>query len=379
MILLHDNFRSYPTADDMLVDGGKGGPWTTFIRSLSVSQHSLIDNPTWKNDGSTLRALLNSHSHDQFAPQRDFSATAQKAVCVQFIVGGIREGTPDRSESCNIVLFQEPVLDTSTVSSSWLSSFYGVSLRSISSTIGATGNVGVYYTIPTTTTGQVNQLLIGTLRPWGKASHYRVDMKIDHTNPVARIIIYVNGVLELDTTYDRDRINNGMQTLDFKRVLLGGGSDGTSSSSQRGPRYSNLVVYTDDAQTPFPPPRPIALDTVSVPLGQGYDGLRPAPNADDSTYATVVPGAVLNGVFDDLPANPNPVLAADLIVRHKSVAGIEPSQITTSARRADGSVAGSVLTTAAPGLPPVLGRTRLPAGTTAADVNGMTFRIQAAG
>lgn len=76
MILLHDNFRSYPTADDMLADGGKGGSWTTFNKSLSVSQHSLIDNPTWKNDGSTIRALLNSYAHDQFAPQRDFAATA---------------------------------------------------------------------------------------------------------------------------------------------------------------------------------------------------------------------------------------------------------------------------------------------------------------
>lgn len=156
-------------------------------------------------------------------------------------------------------------------------------------------------------------------------------------------------------------------------------NDGSILRAQRGPRYSNLVVYTDDAQTPFPPPRPIALDTVSVPLGQGYDGLRPSPNADDSTYATVMPGGTLNGVFDDLPANPNPMLSVDLVIRHRSAAGIEPSQITTSARKADGSVAGSVLTTAAPGLPPVSGRTRLPARTTAADVNGMTFRIQAAG
>lgn len=33
MILLHDNFRSYQTADDMLADGDKGGPWTTFKMS----------------------------------------------------------------------------------------------------------------------------------------------------------------------------------------------------------------------------------------------------------------------------------------------------------------------------------------------------------
>lgn len=66
-----------------------------------------------------------------------------------------------------------------------------------------------------------------------------MDIKVDHTNPVARIIIYANGVLEMDTTYDRDRINNGLQALDFKRVLLGGGSDGVNSSSQRGPRSLN--------------------------------------------------------------------------------------------------------------------------------------------
>ena len=372
-ILLMDDFRTYPTAAEMLADGGKGGQWTTYNKSSNPS-HSLVENPTWRGDASTLRALLNPSANDREAPQRDFTATPVKSVCAQFVCGTSGD-TKANTESCNFVLFQEPVIDDRTLYFSTMSVFYGVSIRSVSNAVGATSQVGVYYTILTNMTGQTNQALIGYLRPWSRDRHYHVELKVDHTGPQARIIVYVNGVLEMDAVYDRDRVDSGYQTKDFKRVLLGGGAN---SSQSRGPKYSNLVIYTDDEATDFPM-GPIDLVTLSPTAGQGYDGLRSAPNADDSTYATVLPGSTLNGTFDDLTANPNPVLAVDATVRHQSVAGIEPSQITTRIRKADDTVSGSVTTTAAPGVPATHRRFRLPAGLTAADVNGLKFQIQAAG
>ncbi|RDD72917.1 hypothetical protein [Paracoccus versutus] len=372
-ILFMDDFRSYPTAAEMLSDGGKGGQWTTYNK-ITNPLHSLVENPTWRGDGSTMRALLNPSSNDRYAPQRDFTATPVKSVCAQFVCGTSGD-TKANTEACNFVLFQEPVIDDQTIFSTNLTTFYGVSIRSDSSAVGTTRQVGVYYSILTSMSGSTNQVLIGYLRPWSRDRHYHVELKVDHTGAQARIVVYVNGVLEMDTVYDRDRVDSGYQTKDFKRVLLGGGAN---SSSNRGPKYSNLVIYTDDEATAFPL-GPVEVVTLSPSAGQGYDGLRAEPNADDTTYATVLPGATLNGTFDDLTANPNPVLAVDATVRHQSVAGIEPSQITTRIRKADDTVSGSVTTTAAPGVPATHRRFRLPAGLTAADVNGLKFQIQAAG
>lgn len=371
MILMMENFRSYPTADEMLVDGGKNGPWTTLNKVMTSANQTLIDNPTWKGDGTSLRALRNQEIYDSNSPLRDFHTQSVKVFCAQFIVGSSGHDNPIRTESCSAYFFQEGI-DSFTLSTSTIQ---GICIKSDSVTAGTTGSVGVFYNIPTNLSGSMNQLKIGSLKPWMPGRHYHVEIKVDHTNPVARIIVYVNGVLELDTTYDRDRIDNGYQVKDFRRVMLGGGS---SSSSRRPPIYSNLVIYTDDADTTFPM-GPIDLTTVSPNAGQGYDGLRAAPNADDVTSVAVLPGATLNGTFDDLTLSPNPVLAVDLLVRHGSIAGLEPSQITTSARKSDGTVAVSTLTTAAPNLPPVHRRVRLTGPLTQADVNGMTFRIVAAG
>lgn len=371
-ILYMDNFRTYPTAAEMLADGGKGGPWTTFER-LANPDYSLIENPTWRGDASNLRAVHNAQSDDKRAPQRDFTASPVKAVCAQFICG-TAGGTKTFTESCNVVFFQGPVIEKGAEAYNTLASFYGVSIRAASNIVGTTNQVGVYYTIMTNAAGSTNQVLIGYLRPWTRDRHYHVEVKIDHTNPQARVIVYVNGVLELDAVYDRDRIDSGFQTKDFKRVLLGGG---IGASNYRSPMYSNLVIYTDEAGTSFPM-RPLDLATLSPTAGQGYDGLRATPNADDSSYATVLPGGTLSGSFDDLTSNPNPVLAVDATVRHGSVAGIEPSQITTRIHRADGTQIATATTTAAPGTPPTHRRVRLPADTTAAIVNGATFSINAA-
>lgn len=375
-ILLMDDFRSYPTPEDMLSYNGRGGPWTTFGEVLPVS-FRLINNPTWRGDGSELRALESRQDSDRHMPQRDFTTAAVPAVCAQFICG-VGDSTASFTEACNFVLFQEPVIDKNTATGG-MSTFYGVSVRADNGTPGDVNKVGVYYTILTSTTSNpsISRVLVGYLRPWTKGRHYHVELKVDHSNPTARIIVYVNGVLEMEATYDRDRVDNGLQTKSFKRVLLSGTSP-TSSSTYSMATYSNLVIYTDADDTVFPM-GPIDLTTISPTAGQGYDGLRAAPNADDTTYATVLPGATLNGTFDDLTANPNPVLAVDATVRHQSVAGIEPSQITTRIRKADDTVSGSVTTTAAPGVPATHRRFRLPAGLTAADVNGLKFQIQAAG
>ncbi|RWR13818.1 hypothetical protein [Paenirhodobacter populi] len=373
-ILMMDNFRTYPTADDMLTDGGRGGPWTTFDKVTAVNQQSLVENPTWRGDGSTLRAFSNEQPTDRRAPQRDFTVVPVRSVCAQFVCG-TTGGSKAYTEACNVVLFQEPATDKDTVNAGQLASFYGISIRSTSINVGTADRVGVYYTIMTNASGAINSVLIGYLRPWTRDRHYHVELKVDHTNPLARIIVYVNGVLEMDATYDRDRVDSGFQTKDFKRVLLGGGS---GSSSNRPPTYSNLLIYTDEAGTAFPL-GPVALETVSPTSGQGYDGLRANPNADDTTYATVLPGGSMSGTFADLAVNPNPVLAVDAVVRHGSVAGIEPSQLTTRVLKSDGSAMGEMITTAAPGVPVTLRRVRLPAGTTVADVNGATFNLSAAG
>ena len=375
-VLLMENFRSYPTPEDMMSFTGRGGPWTTFNES-SLSSLSFAENPSWRTDGPVLRALVNSNGSDRSAPQRDFTATPVPAVCASFIVG-TSGSTRTNSEACNFVLFQEPFVDKSVATSEQygLTTFYGVSLRATSSVPGGLYGVAVYYNIVTSISANpgLNQVLLGYLRPWARDRHYHVEMKVDHTNPQARIIVYVNGVQEMDQTYDRDRIDNGYQTKTFKRVMLGGSS---SSGIMRPPMYSGLMLYTDEPGTVFPM-GPMALDTLSPTAGQGYDGLRAAPSADDSTYATIVPGGTLTGSFDDLPANPNPVLAVDLTIRHGSVAGIEPSQITTRVLKSGGAQMVGVTTTSAPGTPATHRRVRLPAGTTAAEVNGATFTINAA-
>ena len=378
MILLMDNFRTYPTADDMLADAGRNGPWTTFDQvSRASTSFSLIENPTWRGDGSSLRALRSEKDSDRLSPQRDFTpGPAVPAVCAQFICGSSNEGSPSAPEACNFVLFQDPVLSAADVSSSsYLQKFYGVSVRSLStySNLSSPNQVGVYYTILTGSNGATNEALIGYLKPWTRGRHYHVELKVDHTNPQARIQVYVNGVLELDRIYDRDRVNSGLQTTSFKRVLLGGNN---LYGSYRSPTYSNLLIYTDDAATPFPL-GPVDIDTISPVAGQGYDGLRATPNADDSSYLTISPGASLSGSFDDLTPSARPVLAVDAIVRHGAAAGLEPSQITTAIKRADGSTVGSAMTATAPGLPPTTRRVRLTDGLTQSDVNGLTFTINA--
>lgn len=376
MILLMDNFRTYPTDNDMLADAGRNGPWTTFEQLSQASSFSLIENPAWKRDGSSLRALRAEADNDRFSPQRDFTpGPAVPAVCAQFICGSSNEGSPAAAEACNFVLFQGPAVSAADVNSSYLSKFYGVSVRSLSTSgnLDKPNQVGVYYTILTGPTGSVNEALIGYLKPWTRGRHYHVELKVDHTNPQARIQVYVNGVLELDRIYDRDRVNSGLQTTSFKRVLLGGSN---LYSSYRSPTYSNLLIYTDDAATPFPL-GPVDIETISPVEGQGYDGLRATPNADDSSYLTVNPGTTLSGSFDDLTPSARPVLAVDAIVRHGAAAGLEPSQITTAIKRADGSTVGSAMTATAPGLPPTTRRVRLTEGLTQADVNGLTFTINA--
>lgn len=377
MILLMDNFRTYPTPDDMIADGGRGGPWTTFQGGAAASGLSLFENPTWKADGSALRAVRNINSSDRLSIQRDFtSGAAVPVVCAQFIAGSSNESpNPSSTEACNFVLFQEPAIAAADAGGGALNTFYGVSVRSASGPVGNNNLVGVYYTIPTGPNGSVNDALIGYLKPWTRGRHYHVELKVDHTNPVARIQVYVNGVLEMDRTYDRDRVNSGLQTLNFKRVLLGGA---TQNQSARAPVYSNLLVYTDDATTTFPL-GPVDIETVSPVAGQGYDGLRATPNADDSSWVSLNPGSSLSGSFADIAASARPVLAVDAIVRHGAAAGLEPSQITTAIKRGDGSTLGSVMTATAPGVPPTARRIRLPGGLTQADVNGMNFTINAAG
>lgn len=369
-ILMMEGFRGYPVVDDMISDSGRRGPWTTFAGSTSLTG-SLVDNPTWRGDGSTIKAYKTYGNNDRNAIQREFTSTPVKSVCAQFICGTSGSAITN-AETCNFVLFQDLVTDPVTAGSG-LSSFYGISIRATSVAPGTPNSVGVYYTILTAATGNVNQALIGYLKPWTKDRHYHVELKVDHTNPLARIVVYVNGVLELDATYDRDRIDSGFQTTEFKRVLLGSTAN-TAFNPNRQTHYSNLVIYTDEPGTVFPM-GPIDLETVSPTAGQGYDGLRVS---DDTTYATIPPGGTLNGTFDDLGANPNPVLAVDATVRHGSVGGLEPSQITTQIKKADGTVLGSTMTTAAPGTPPTHRRIRLNAAT-AADVNGATFTITAAG
>ena len=377
MILLMDNFRTYPGPDDMLADGGRGGPWTTFSGAAAANGVSLFENPTWRGDGTSLRAVRNTSPSDRGSPQRHFtSGAALPVVCAQFIAGTPNETTsPSYTEACNFVLFQEPAVAAADVSSGVLDKFYGVSVRSASAAVGESNRVGVYYTILTGPNGAVNDALVGYLKPWTRGRHYHVELKVDHTNPVARIQVYVNGVLEMDRIYDRDRVNSGLQTLAFKRVLLGGA---TQNSSARGPVYSNLVIYTDDATTPFPL-GPVDIETVSPAAGQGYDGLRATPNADDSSWVSLNPGSSLSGSFADIAASARPVLAVDAIVRHGAAAGLEPSQITTAIKRGDGSTLGSVMTATAPGVPPTARRIRLPAGLTQEDVNRMNFTIGAAG
>lgn len=372
-ILMMESFRSYPTNADMFSTNGRGGPWTVFSGSDSATYNRLIERQTWRGDGTSLRAFIRQDNYDRSAPQRDFtSGAAVKAVCAQFVCGGSTRD--DYTEATNFCLFQEPIAGLSPGAS--MQTFYGVSIYNThSSLVGDSSRPAVYYTILTAATGTMNRLLIGYLRPWKKKTHYHVELKVDHTNPTARIIIYVNGVLEMDATYDRDRIDNGFQTKDFKRVLLGGFY---SQYAESAAAYSNLVIYTDEPGTTFPM-GPVDIDTLSPTAGQGYDGLIAAPNADDSTYATVLPGTTLSGSFQDLPANPNPVLAVDAVVRHGSVGGLEPSQITTRIRKPDGTAAASILTTAAPGMPPTHRRARLTGAPSAAEVNGMTFEIQAAG
>ena len=371
-ILMMEGFRGYPVVDDMITESGRRGPWTTFTGSTSLNG-SLVDNPSWRGDGSTIKAYRTYGNSDRGAVQREFTTTPVNSVCAQFICGTSGSALTN-AETCNFVLFQDLVTDPVTAGSTTLASFYGVSIRAASVAPGTANTVAVYYTILTSATGATNQALLGYLKPWTKDRHYHVEIKVDHTNPTARVIVYVNGVLELDVTYDRDRIDSGFQTKEFRRVMLG-----STASNQFPPHrqsiYSNLVIYTDDAATTFPM-GPISVDAVFPTAGQGYDGLRVA---DDSTYVTILPGGALSGTFDDLTANPNPVLAVDATVRHGSVSGLEPSQITTQIKKADGTVIGSAMTTAAPGTPPTPRRVRLTAGTTAADVNGATFTITAAG
>jgi hypothetical protein len=182
-----------------------------------------------------------------------------------------------------------------------------------------TGVPSLYYDIPTSASGTaVNSIMLAQLPAWTQGQTYHVEMFVDHSAPVAICKVYVNGALQADVTYDRDRITNEYRALSFDRVAF---AAGTSTASAR-PFFSNILVYLDNpAGGIVVPIGPHVVDKMVTP-----DANLTAGPADDATRVTISGQAWTPFDVSDLAAG-GEILGAFAHVRLAGVDGQQQSDV----------------------------------------------------
>lgn len=356
-IVFFEDFRGYPTINDMISNAGQGGPYTIGFPSYStlvfVQVPSLV--PGRPNE---IGFDLGVNNQDIYSASTKFAPSPMSEFCFSFLIGG---KTANSSPNMMLVFGNEGLSDLG------FSSLPGIAIT-------VNGSVfSVSYRIRTSVTGSsVNQLDIGVGPALKTGEAYHINGKISHTTSQATLVLYVNGRKFIDVTYDRDRIDNGLQSMAFDRITLGGPSNVANSKAT----YRNVTIYTEDADTPFPS-RPFRADDLEPTAGQGYDALRMVNGqASDASAVTINPGGQLVGSFDDLPTDGGEVKALYVRSRHFGSGGLAPSELDIDIRNADGQVVRSVNSVVASGVGGATKKAIVPV-TTKADIDGLTFRLSA--
>ena len=358
-LLFQDNFRRYPTTMDMTNQQGFGGQWLTHFGNMDSYSAAFLEADSALKKTRKDRVLAVKTSANSSSPMAQFDGVSHPAVCFSFILGA-----PGYSYTpMDFVIFDTPVvpLGAGTASSSGVGSYQGVHLK-----CNGSGDLTVSYKIVTTaSTGAGNELTLATLPSLKSGTLYHIEGKVDHSGPVARIILYVNGFLVLDMTYDRDRIDNGMQDKAFRSIIL-------SSAASYEARYRDLVIYTDDATTAFP------MGPISFPTKDptAHPGMVIDVGASDATNVTIAPGAEVTGTFSELEASGQPILGAYVEMRHLASGGLLKSEVDLEVLDAADNVIKTVYSVTPPGLMGSQPKARLN-GLTAAQAAGLKYRIKA--
>lgn len=359
-LLFQDNFRRYPTPMDMTNQQGFGGQWFTHFGNMDQYIAVFLEADSALKKTRKDRVLGVKTTANGSSPMAQFDGVSHPAVCFSFIIGA-----PGYSYiPMDFVIFDTPVvpLGTGTVSSSGVGSYQGIHLKCTSA-----GDFTVRHKIVTTaSTGVGNDLILATLPSLKSGTLYHIEGKVDHSGPVARIILYVNGFLVLDMTYDRDRVDNGMQDKAFRHIILSGDSASYEA------RYRDLVIYTDDATTTFP------MGPISFPTKDptAHPGMVIDVWASDATNVTIAPGAEVTGTFSELEASGQPILGAYVEMRHLASGGLLKSEVDLEVLDAADNVIKTVYSVTPPGLMGSQPKARLN-GLTAAQAAGLKYRIRA--
>ncbi|KJZ31251.1 hypothetical protein TW83_10030 [Paracoccus sp. S4493] len=354
-----DDFRAYPTPADMISNAGLGGPYTSGNSNWSFYSPAFVQIPSLApGRPNEIGFDFGGNSSDLYSFTTKFAQSPMQDFCFSFLIGG---KAANSAPNMMVIFGNEGLSDLS------LSTLPGVAI-----VVNGSSFTVSYRIRNSTTSTTVNQLELATGPTLKVGEAYHINGKISHTAAQARLILYINGVKYIDVTYDRDRIDNGLQSMAFDRVTLGG----VSSSATLRSTYRNLTFYSEDANTPFPS-RPFRADDLEPTAGQGYDALRMVNGqANDASAVTINPGGQLVGTFDDLPTDGGEVKALYVRSRHFGSGGLAPSELDIEIRNAAGQVVRSVNSVVASGVGGVSKKAIVPV-TTKADIDGLTFRLSA--
>lgn len=360
-VIFFEDFRSYPTTADMFVYDAKGGAFK--LTSFSTSYYGSFASIPSLVPGKPAEIGFDSssNSNDTTSPFAEFSSSALEEFCFSFLVGG--------KSASHVPSVQVTFNDTpgSVVSAGWGAN--GISI------VGSTGRISVIHRVPTgvgTGSVAINSLILGDIGPLKAGEVYHINGKISQSDDFSRVIIYVNGQMQLDAIYDRDRIDTGLQDMAFRTVMLGS----PSNSANLRATYRNFTIYTEDASTPFPC-LPFRADELEPTAGQGYDALRlVAGQASDAASVTINPGGSIAGTFDDLPSDGGAVKAVYVRARHFGTGGVAPSELDLQILNVSGQTVRTINSTIASGMGASQKKAVIPV-TSKADIDGLTFRLSA--
>ena len=224
----------------------------------------------------------------------------------------------------------------------------------------------LYYDIATAATGTAkNSLLLATLPTLAVNTAYHLELEVDHRNPVAVCRVWINGSLQAEVSYNRDRLLNGFEANTLASVGLGGALAAGFGG------FANWVIYTPDANTPAPL-GPMTVDYLAasnVTLSVG-----PAVDADGLTLN--------NTAWQTLTLSDTTVVDADVLdvrpVYRLAASGGQDPATAEFALESGGAQIGSTLSHAVtPGMAATLHRPSF-GKLTQAQLNGASLKFRSA-
>lgn len=355
-VLFFEDFRAYPTDKDMLTLEGRGGPYRManyVVTSTFVSLPSLAAGRP--ND---IGYDMGGYDYDVYSPVTEFTANPVSELCFSFLAGGRNASHVPNFSVTFTSRYTENI---------HFSAFPGICISYNGTTVRVEHRVQISAGV-----SSVNNLLVAEGPALKTGEVYHINGKISHTSALARVTVYINGVLHIDATYNRDRIDNDLQQKNFTSISFGSSSTSTNTK----PIYRNVAVYTEDSATPFPS-LPFIGDVLEPDAGQGNDAMRLVNGrASDAASVVINPGGQVTGSFGDLPASGSAVKALYVRSRHFGTGGAAPSELDIDVLNGSGQSIRSVSSIVASGIGASNKMVTVPASTKA-EIDALTFRMSA--